>query len=128
MRKILSAVVLTVLILVLANNGLGQSRQNTAYFAAFGDRRVDISRRGALVASLSIPEGVLMSITHDAPRPVIASARRQFSGDLTIRVQPGGTSKPRPPDPSRRAEVIMSTAPFVLTISGMDVVVEDLGR
>lgn len=98
--------------------------QGGIVFAPNSARSVRLMRNGALLASLNIPTGMLLSASYDDQKPAsIASGRWTFEGDFVLRVLPAS----EPPMPGvRRVEQVVNLAPLVLTLRGVDVLIENL--
>ena len=86
--------------------------------------RVRVTKRGDLMASLDVPEGVFLSIYYDHKHPFsVVDGCAIFRGDVEIRALPANE---RSPDGSSQADAIMEEAPLVMAVEDVEVVVEPL--
>jgi len=96
--------------------------QGGIVFAPNPARTVTISKNGVLRASFNIPTGTFLSASYDDKQPTsITSGRWEFHGDFVLRAQ----SASEMPPPGGGIAERMSKAPLVLTVQGMDVVIEN---
>lgn len=115
---------LVVGLFVLGGEGWGQNVRGGIFWAPNPSRRVTLSRNGSNVASLLLPAGTFMSATYEnQQQPLATPGRWEFRGDVTLRVQPAATAPGQPP--GRTAAEIMSRPPVTITLSGVDVLVEN---
>jgi hypothetical protein len=125
MRKALLGVLLIGAVLIISGDGWGQTARGGIFWAPNPSRHVTISQDGATVASLLLPAGTFMSASYDEQQQnLITAGRWEFRGDVTLRVQPAATAPGQPP--GRRATEIMSRPPITLTLSAVDVLIENV--
>ncbi len=124
----LVALVVTFLLLpVVHSRTQSDDLQGMIYFAPNSARRVTLTRNGALLASFQVPEGVFLSAAYDDQQPTsLAAGRWEFHGDFRLRAQPAGEAPGQPP--GRGFEQIMSTAPLVLMVDGVDILMENIDQ
>ena len=120
--KYTSIVVLLATCTFVPADGFGNQNAE-AYFAPVVSRRVTLSRNGIVVSSMVLPVGMFLSVTHDGQHVPSPDGRAEFHGNMTIKVQPKDNAPAQPPA-GQRADFIMSAAPMVLTLTGMDVLIE----
>ena len=125
MRKALLGVLLIGAVLTISGDGWGQTARGGIFWAPNPSRQVTISQNGATVASLLLPTGTFMSASYDEQQQnLITPGRWQFRGDVTLRVQPAATAPGEPP--GRKLVEIMSRPPVTLTLSAVDVLIENV--
>jgi hypothetical protein len=96
--------------------------QGSIVFAPNAGRIVTIFKNGALRASFNIPTGTFLSASYDDKQPTsLAPSRWEFHGDFVLRAQ----SRSEMPAPGGGIAQRLSNAPLVLSVQGMDVVIED---
>ncbi len=118
----LVALVATFLLLP-ADSGHAQADdlQGAILFAPNAARTVTVTRRGALLASLQIPQGTLMVASYDEQNPTSFTAgRREFHGDFRLYALPATENTP-PPVPGGKIDQIRNEAPLVLSVQDVDV-------
>jgi hypothetical protein len=87
-------------------------------------RTMTLTRHGTLMASLTIPAGMFLSVSYDDQKPTsIGTGRWTFEGDAVLRMLPA--TEPLQPG-VRRVEQVVNHAPLVLTLRGVDVLIENV--
>jgi hypothetical protein len=89
------------------------------------DRKVTVTRSGALLTSLMIPKGLIICASYEEPPAFISDSRWEFSGDFVLRAQPANELSPAG---MRRTERMMRHAPLVLTAQKVNVRIENVDR
>ena len=136
MKGLLLATFVTVLLLLSMERGHTQGAlpvpidraqppglQGRIVFAPNSARSVRLTRNGALLASLTFPTGMFLSASYDDQKTTsIAAGRWAFEGDFVLRALPAK----EPPQPGMtRVEQAVNQAPLVLTLRGVDVLIEN---
>lgn len=99
--------------------------QGAILFAPNAARTVTVPRRGALFATLQIPQGTLLVASYDDRNPTSFTAgRREFHGDFELYAL-DTENLPRPA-PLRKIDQIRSEAPLVLSVQDVDVLMENV--
>jgi hypothetical protein len=101
-------------------------------------RRLTVNRNGALLASFMVPKGTFLFAFYDDQQPTsIADGRWEFHGNSELRassaneaLQPGVRSDALPTNARSgfgpRLQQRISRAPLVLTVQGVDAVIENV--
>jgi len=79
---------------------------------------VTIQKNGVLMAAMNFPPGTIVAVSDGKP----VAGRRDFQGSFELRAKPVAEARPGP------AGTMMSTAPFILKVEGVDAHVEVLGK
>ena len=102
--------------------------QGYVLFAPNVARTVTVTRRGALLASLQIPQGTIMVASYDERDPTSFTAGRwEFHGDFRLHALPATENTP-PPVPGGKVDQIQREAPLVLSVQDVDVLMENVAR
>ena len=111
---------------LLASAGHGLAQGPMGVFAGPGSsRRVTITQGGAAVASLVLPADTFLMATYDNQREYrLSEVRWEFHGNVVLKAQPVATLPGQAQE--RTADEIFSNPPVVLTLSGVDVLVENV--
>ena len=117
-------------LLLPVDSGRAQSDdlQGAALFAPNVARTVTVTRRGALLATLQIPQGTLLVASYDERNPTsFGDGRFEFHGDFRLYALPATENTP-PPAGVRKIDQIRSEAPLVLSVQDADVLMENVAR
>ena len=90
-------------------------------------RRVTITQGGAAVASLVLPADTFLMATYDDDDQReyrLSEVRWEFHGNVVLKAQPVATLPGQAQE--RTADEIFRNPPVVLTLSGVDVLVENV--
>lgn len=125
MKRTILAIAFVLTVMMAGGEGWGQNLLGGIYWAPNPSRRVTLSQNGNVVASLLLPDGTFMSATYENQQQnLIAAGRWELHGDVVLRVQPAATSPGQ--QPGRRTDYIMSNPPITLTLSTVDVLIENV--
>jgi len=87
-----------------------------------GAKRVTVVRDGATIATITVPDGVIVSI-YSSDRPAPHGPKETYHGRSEIRLR-SGTGIP----PMTDMEAAMARAPVVIAVAISDVTLETLSR
>jgi hypothetical protein len=125
MRNAVIALGLVAWLLVPGNSGWSQNLLGGIFWAPNPSRRVTLSQNGDIVASLLLPAGTFMSASYEDQREALTTPGRwELHGNVVLNVQPAATAPGRPP--GRSVDEIMSRPPITLTLSTVDVLIENV--
>ncbi len=111
------------------------SLQGGIFFAPNTARRVTVTRNRSLLATFVVPKGTYLSVSYDRQQPAsITNGHWEFHGNVELRASAAGDT----PEPAARIGEVppsarsfgpgiqrrISQAPLVLTVQGVDVVIE----
>ena len=110
------------------------------FLAPNSARSVMLSRNGAQLASFMVPKGTFLFVSYDDRQPSsIADGRLEFHGDLELRASPASEAL----QPQVRGDTLpanarsgfgtriqqrISQAPLVLSVQGVDAVIENVDK
>jgi len=128
MRSVGLIVAIGTILLVPADSGRAQQDDLRGWvlFAPNIARKVDVTRNGALVASLQVPAGTFLVASYDEKqRTSFANGRWEFQGEFRLYAQPAKESSPSLV-PGGRVDQIRAQAPLVLSCAACDVLMENI--
>jgi hypothetical protein len=140
MRIKMFVTLVTAFLLLQVDGGRAQSDRlmGGIVLAPNSSRHLTLSRNGALLASFTVPKGMFLFASYDDQQPTsIADGRWEFHGNFELRassaseaLQPGVRSDALPTNARSgfgpRIQQMMSQAPLVLTVQGVDAVIENV--
>jgi len=94
--------------------------RETIFFAPNTPRSVTVAKAGATIASFTVPQGTLLSVSMDKDRYTLPDANGRFEahGKIEVHLQAAAQR-----DRTVPLEHAMQQAPVVLTGDGVDVIV-----
>ncbi|MBZ5557787.1 MAG: hypothetical protein LAO77_10990 [Acidobacteriia bacterium] len=106
------------------------------FLAPNSARRVTVTHDAIVLASFTIPKGTFLSAFYDDPQPAVATGRWEFHGTVELRaaaviaMTPSDITSNALPSSAQsfgpRIRQIINQAPFVLTLQGVNVVIENV--
>jgi hypothetical protein len=119
-------IVAGILLSVVGLVGHGQQAgRETVYIAPNIARTVVISRSGAVLTTLAVPQGTVISVAYDTARSVLPvnDGRFEFHGNVEVRVLASSEK-----NPTERLQQAMLQSPVLLTATGVDVEITPVSK
>ncbi len=118
MRTIVLAVI-AALAVAASSHAQAASARRTVYFSSDRERVATLSQGGAVVASLTIPVGTLMTVTYTGQEANLSAKRFEAHGGVSVRVLRDSELH------GRREADAMLAAPVALAGESIDLVVQE---